>query len=175
VTHQTSPAATLVIVAGLPATGKTTVARLLAGQIHAAHIRVDTIEQALVDMTSLTQPLGPVGYLVGYAIAADQLRNGVSVVADSVNPLAVTRAAWRDVGARYAARTVDVEIVCSDPREHRRRAETRRASIPGLILPTWQDILDREYQPWDHPPIVIDTATASAAACVTEIRRRANL
>jgi hypothetical protein len=99
----------------------------------------------------------------------------VSVVADSVNPLAVTRAAWRDVGAQYAAHTVDVEIVCSDPREHRHRVETRPASIPGLRLPTWQDVLDREYQPWDRPPIVIDTATASAAACVSEFLRRASL
>jgi predicted kinase len=147
----------------------------LAEQLHVAHIRVDTIERALIDAMSLTSPAGPVGYLIGYAIAAGQLRNGVSVVADSVNPLAVTRAAWRDVGARHSARTVDVEIVCSDSREHRHRVETRPASIPGLRLLTWQEVLDREYQPWDHPPIVIDTATASAAACVSEFRRRANL
>jgi hypothetical protein len=96
---------------------------------------------------SLAQPLGPVGYLIGYAVAADQLRNGVSVVADSVNPIGVTRSAWREVGVRHAACAVEVEIICSDPDEHRRRAEARDSSIPGLVLPTWKDILDREYEP----------------------------
>jgi predicted kinase len=131
------PPTVLVIVSGLPAAGKTTIARLLAQQLRAAHVRIDTIEQAVVEATSLVQPLGPVGYLIGYAVASDQLRNHVSVVADSVNPLTVTRSAWRQVGARHATRTVEVEIVCSDPDEHRHRAETRTPSIPGLILPTW--------------------------------------
>jgi predicted kinase len=165
----------MIIMAGLPATGKTTLAGLLAKQIHAAHVRIDTVEQAVVTATSLVQPLGPVGYVIGYAVAADQLRNDVSVVADSVNPLAVTRSAWREVGALHAARTVEVEIICSDPDEHRRRAETRASSIPGLVLPTWQEILDREYEPWEPPPLVIDTACADIEACVATLRRYVNL
>lgn len=177
VSHEDSCArAALVIIGGLPATGKSTIARLLAEQIRAAYIRVDTIEQAVVDSTSLAQPLGPVGYLIGYAVAGDQLRNGVSVVADSVNPLTVTRTAWRDVGARHAVRTVDVEIICSDLSEHRRRAETRLPSIPGLALPTWQNVLDREYEAWDPTPrIVIDTGREGVDGCVTTIRSRIGL
>lgn len=169
------PSATLVVVSGLPASGKTTIASLLAQQLPAAHVRIDTIEQAIVGASSLVQPLGPVGYVVGYAVAADQLRNHVSVVADSVNPLAVTRSAWREVGARHAARTVEVEVICSDPDEHRRRAETRTSSVPGLVLPTWQQIVDREYEPWDRPPLVLDTAGADIDACITALRHRANL
>jgi predicted kinase len=169
------PSATLIVVSGLPAVGKTTIASRLARQIRAAHVRIDTIEQAVVEATPLVQPLGPVGYLIGYAVATDQLRNHVSVVADSVNPLEVTRLAWREVGARHAIRTVEVEVICSDPHEHRRRAETRTSSIPSLVLPTWQQILDREYEPWDHPPLIIDTADADIEACVTNLRRRANL
>lgn len=169
------PSATLIVVSGLPAAGKTTIASSLAQQIRAAHVRIDTIEQAVKEAASLIQPLGPVGYLVGYAVAADQLRNHVSVVADSVNPLAVTRSAWREVGARHAARTVEVEVICSDPDEHRRRAETRTSCIPGLVLPTWQQILVREYEPWDRPPLVIDTAGVDIDTCVTALRQRAAL
>jgi len=33
----------------------------------AAHLHIDTIEQAFIEATSLTQPLGPVGYLTGNA------------------------------------------------------------------------------------------------------------
>jgi predicted kinase len=169
------PSATLVVVCGLPAVGKTTIASRLAQQIRAAHVRIDTIEQAVLEATPLVQPLGPVGYLIGYAVATDQLRNHVPVVADSVNPLAVTRSAWREIGARHAARTVEVEVVCSDPDEHRRRAETRTSSVPGLVLPTWQQILEREYDPWDRPPLIIDTADADIDTCVATLRRRAGL
>jgi predicted kinase len=165
----------LVILAGLPAVGKTTIASQLAKRMHAAHLRIDTIEQAVIEATALAQPRGPVGYLIGYAVAADQLRNDVSVVADSVNPIAVTRSAWREIGVRHAARTVEVEIICSDPDEHRRRAETRDSSIPGLVLPTWQEILDREYEPWEHPRLVVDTVGGDIDACVTTLRRCASL
>jgi hypothetical protein len=87
----------------------------------------------------------------------------------------VTRSAWREVGARHAARTVEVEIICSDLDEHRRRAQTRTSSIPGLVLPTWQEILDREYEPWAHRPLVIDTAGTDADTAVLTISQRAGL
>jgi predicted kinase len=144
--------------------------------MHAAHVRIDTVEQAVIDATSQTQPLGSVGYVIGYAVAADQLRNGMSVVADSVNPIAVTRSTWREIGVRHAARTFEVEIVCSDPDEHRRRDETRNSSIPGLVLPTWQEITHREYEPWeDHPRLVVDTGRGDIDACVTTLRRYVGL
>ena len=40
-------APTLYIFAGLPASGKTTLAQLLAVELKAVHLRIDTIEQAL--------------------------------------------------------------------------------------------------------------------------------
>jgi hypothetical protein len=87
----------------------------------------------------------------------------------------VTRSAWRQIGIRHGARTVEVEIICSDPDEHRRRAETRDPSIPGLVLPTWQEILDREYEPWDHPHLVVDTGGGDVEACVATLRRSGGL
>lgn len=38
----------LIVIGGLPGTGKTTLARLLASRIGAVHLRIDTIEQACV-------------------------------------------------------------------------------------------------------------------------------
>jgi len=55
---------------------------------------------------SLVQPVGPVGYVVGYALAGDQLRSGWSAVAESVNPLAVTRDAWRETGLSQGASVI---------------------------------------------------------------------
>jgi hypothetical protein len=55
--------------------------------------------------------------------------------------------------------SLDVEIVCSDRGEHRRRVETREPDIAGHRLPTWQDVVDRDYRPWDRERLVIGTAT----------------
>jgi predicted kinase len=158
----------LVVMSGLPATGKTTVASALALRTGLAYVRVDSIEHAIRRYGVLS---GPEGYSVGYAVAADQLRIGHGVIADCVNPLAVTRNAWRAVAAEHAADLLEVEVICADPAEHRRRAEGRTPDIPGLHQPTWQDILDRDYDPWDRDHLVIDTATvtpAEAVAVITE-------
>jgi predicted kinase len=79
----------LYIFAGLPGTGKSTLSQRLARQLGAVHVRIDTIEQA---RRAAGLPLeGPEGYVVGYQMAPDNLRLGLDVVADSVNPLQVTR------------------------------------------------------------------------------------
>jgi predicted kinase len=160
----------LIIMAGLPASGKTTIARALAREIGAVHLRVDTIEQAIVRSGAGAHPVGPVGYAVAYALAEDHLGLGMTVVADSVNPLAVTRDAWRDVARAAGVEHVEVEVVCSDETEHERRATTRATDIPDLRKPTWQEIRHREYEPWDRPPVVVDTAGRSTAECVTRLR-----
>jgi predicted kinase len=160
----------LVVLAGLPAAGKSTVSRLVAARLGAAHLRIDTIEQAVVRSGLAGQPVGPVGYLVGYALAADLLQTGLTVLADSVNPLPITRAAWRDVAAAAGAGCVEVEVICSDPAEHRRRVGSRAVDHPDLTMPTWADIVARDYQPWDPPPrLVIDTSGRPVADCVAEL------
>ena len=147
----------LITISGLPATGKTTLARLLAARIGAVHLRVDTIEQAIVRSGVTRHPVGPVGYLVGYALAEEHLRQGLTVLAESVNPLTITRDAWRDTAVRAGVPAVEVEIVCSDPDEHRRRVASRSVDIPDLPLPDWEQVVGREYEPWNRDRIVIDT------------------
>ena len=112
----------LIIFGGLPGTGKTTIARELARQIGAIHLRIDSIEQAIRDCAPDTVGLDEAGYRVAYAVAEDNLRLGRTVVADSVNPLQFTRDAWREVGRRAQAITAEIEVTCSDSREHRERS-----------------------------------------------------
>jgi predicted kinase len=102
-----------------------------------------------------------VGYVVGYALAEEHLRQGLSVIAESVNPLSVTRDAWRATAVGAGVPCVEVEVVCSDPAEHRRRVASRSVDIPDLPLPDWQQVVGREYAPWDREHVVVDTAGQS--------------
>ena len=156
----------LIAFAGLPGAGKSTVARAVARHLSAAYLRIDSVEQALRARGTLPAGVVAEGYAVAYAVAADQLAVGLSVVADAVNPLGLTRDAWRTVADRAGVPLLDVEVVCSDAAEHRRRVETRTSDVPGLVPPTWEAVRTREYHAWDRPRLVLDTAARDAGACV---------
>ena len=162
----------LIIFGGLPGTGKTAIAQQLARELGAVYLRIDSMEQAIRDTGVVSKSLDDAGYRVGYAVAEDNLRLGNTVVADSVNPLRLTRDAWTSVADRARAKAIEVEVTCSDPAQHRNRVETRRTDIKGLRLPTWQEVVLREYEPWERDHIVIDTASRSVAESVRDLRER---
>ncbi|MGU3432096.1 AAA family ATPase [Actinomycetes bacterium M1A6_2h] len=164
----TEPRLTLIVVGGLPAVGKTTVSQQLARHLGAPYIRIDTIEKAIVTSGVAAAP-GSAGYVVGYALAAEQLHIGSSAVVECVNGLDLTRRSWRRVANKAGADVLEVELICSDRAEHRRRAQSRVVDIPGLTLPTWRDIVAREYEPWPEQHLVIDTASTSPADAVRSI------
>jgi predicted kinase len=144
----------LYIFGGLPGIGKSTLSQHLARDRQCVHLRVDTIEHALRQAGSLVA--GTEGYTVAYCIAEDNLRLGLNVVADSVNPLQITRTAWREVALR--ANVPFVEIICSNIAEHQYRVESRSINVAGFKLPTWDAVVERSYEPWETEHILIDTA-----------------
>ena len=158
----------LIVFGGLPGTGKTTLARELAQRLTAVYLRIDTIEQAIVN-SGVMVDVGPAGYFVGYSVAADNLRLGLTVVADSVNSLAVTREAWSEAAKSSKAAVTEIEVICSDLGEHRRRVELRKSEISGHKLPSWQDVINRQYEPWTRGHIVVDTAILSVADAIEMI------
>jgi predicted kinase len=156
----------LIVLAGLPGTGKSSIGRDVAAASGAMWLRIDTIETAIANAPG---QLEDAGYRVAYAVARDNLRLGRDVIGDSVNPWTLTRDAWRDVGLAAGAEVIEVEVVCSDLEEHRRRVETRAIDVPGLVPPTWAEVIGRDYHPWDRDRLVIDTAGRSLADCVAQM------
>jgi predicted kinase len=159
----------LYIFGGLPGTGKSTLARYLAAEQGAVYLRIDTIEQSLRNANVWDN--GPAGYLAAYGLAADNLRLGLPVVADSVNPLAVTRRAWREVAQQAGVPFVEIEVICSDKAKHRHRVESRSSDIPGHVPPTWAQVVARDYHPWEEDHIVINTADQTPEQNIEQLRQ----
>lgn len=160
----------LIIFGGLPGTGKTTIARELARQLGAVHVRIDSIEEAILDSGVLSSPINDAGYRVGNAVAADNLHVGRTVIADSVNPIPLSRDAWLEVAKRAQVPAVEIEVTCSDAKEHQHRVETRISGIARSRSLTWQDVVSRDYRPWNRDHIVIDTASRTVDEIITILR-----
>jgi len=159
----------LISFSGLPGVGKTTVARALAQEIRAAYIRVDSIEVALKNSSLQIHPAEDSGYLAAVAVAKDNLVHGLDVVADTVNPIELTRKWWTEAAKACNARLLNVEIVCSDQAEHRRPVETRRSDIVGLDLRDWKRVHGRDYEDWTGRRVALDTSKLSVNDCVKRI------
>lgn len=159
----------LIVFGGLPGTGKTAIARELARELGAVYLRLDSIEQAIRTSGILDKPLDEGGYRVAYVVAEDNLRIGRTVVADCVNPLQITRDAWMCVADRAQARAVEIEVICSDSQQHQQRVENRVSDISGLKLPAWEEVISREYEPWNRRHVVIDTACRTVSDNVNEV------
>jgi predicted kinase len=139
----------LVVFAGRPGSGKTTLARLVSAELRAAHLRIDAIETAVIRSGVAAPPLGPVGYAVAHEVAASCLGAGTPVVVDAVSPVPEARAGWRALADGAGVPLRVVEVVVTDPVEHRRRVEARVSDLDGLVVPTWAQVTSLGYVPWD--------------------------
>jgi predicted kinase len=159
---------TLYIFSGLPASGKSTLAKELAKKIQGTYLRIDTMEQGLKDLCGISSIEGE-GYRLTYLLAQDNLRLGNKVIADSVNPWELTRKEWNQVATDVGAHFQNIEIICSDPIEHRHRVENRKVGVKNLKLPTWEQVINRDYHQWNMQRIQIDTAGKSIQECLEEL------
>ena len=149
---------------GLPGTGKTTLSRLVAADTGGILLRVDAIEAALQRHGLVP---GAAGYAVAHDLAEAHLRRGFAVIVDAVSPVAAARAGWRDLARACGVPHRVIETRC-EPGEHRRRVTDRRADIPGLVYPTWDEVMAREYEPRTDDRLVVDTARP-VSDCLADI------
>lgn len=133
------------------------------------YLRVDVVEQAL--RMAHVWVDGPAGYVVCYELARENLRLGLDVVADTVNPVSETRQAWRAVAESLEVSFAEIEVVCSDKWVHQQRIAARTADIPGSVSLTWEEVESRQYDPWDRDPLVLGTAHQTVAESLGAMRR----
>jgi predicted kinase len=155
----------LVAIVGLPGSGKSTVAEIVARRLGAVLVSVDPIESAMV-VAGLAPgwETGVAAYEVCREVAERNLALGRIVVADSVSDSEPARDTWRRAAAAASCPLLVVEVGCADPVEHRRRVTSRSRGFAGVPDPTWEQVQARSaaYQPWTDERLVVDSLRPAA-------------
>jgi predicted kinase len=150
----------LVVTAGLPGSGKSTIAEIVAGRLGATAISVDPIEAAILKAgIDADQPTGLAAYLVAERMAEQVLLSGHSVIVDAVNAVEPARLQWRDLAERCGVKLRVIETVCSDPEIHAERLASRTGLTAAYAV---EQSID-EYVEWKGaaaslPRITLDTS-----------------
>jgi len=148
--------------AGLPGTGKSTIAEELRDRLGYPLVSVDQIESAVLSAgIDSDQPTGLAAYLVAETLAGNVLASDRSIIVDAVNAVNPAREQWVTLAARHGHALTFVEVVCSDPVVHRERLEARSRDLPHVSEPTWHAVeqsLD-EYDEWVGPSAAVDRIT----------------
>jgi predicted kinase len=156
-----------IVMAGLPGTGKSTVAVAIGAQLGLPVVSVDPIESAILSAgIDAGQPTGLAAYLVAEVLVDSVLRSpAAGVIVDAVNAVEPAREQWVRLGALHGQRRVRfVEVVCSDESIHRSRLEARGRQLAHIAEPSWHAVeqsLD-EWEPWGGatgavPRITVDS------------------
>lgn len=139
----------LIILAGLPGTGKTTLARKLSIKLNYFYLRVDCIEAPFSIYNPKAGENGE-GYEALINLAYENLLLGHNVIIDTVNPLHISRRMFNQLKERSKSATVQFELKIKNSEIHKNRVEKRTPDIDGLKIPTWEDVIKREYEEWNQ-------------------------
>src|SRR5690606_40878828 len=91
----------LTVMAGLPGTGKSTIAEVLGARLEYTVISVDPIEAAILRAgIDADQPTGLAAYLVAETLAEMALRSGHDLIIDAVNAVLPAREQWVNLANR---------------------------------------------------------------------------
>lgn len=149
----------LVVISGLPGTGKSAVAAEVARDAGAVHLSIDNVEDALLGAGfPRSWTTGVAAYEAVRAATEQNLALGRIVVVDAVNDSEPARDTWRRASARAGVPLMFVLLALDDEVEHRRRLEGRRRNLQNVLEPSWDDVSSRRasFEPWSDVHLRVD-------------------
>jgi predicted kinase len=158
----------LIVMSGLPGTGKSAVAAAVAAELRGVQLSIDSVEDALLAAgLPRSWETGVAAYEAVRAAAEPNLALGHTVVVDAVNDSEPARETWRAAAARQGVGLVFVLLTLDDQAEHRRRLTGRVRDLRHVPEPSWDEVRQRAaaYAPWD------DCVRVSAADPVDQVVR----
>ena len=140
----------LIVTAGLPGAGKSTIAEVVGNRLGLPVVSVDPIESAILSAgIDSDQPTGLAAYLVAETIAEAVLSGGGSVIVDAVNAVEPARDQWVKLAARQQTPIKFLEVICSDSEVHRARLANRDRHLAHLAEPTWHAV-EQSLDEWEN-------------------------
>jgi predicted kinase len=154
----------LIVVSGLPGTGKSTIADGIARARGAPVLSVDPIESAIVRAgLAPSFETGLAAYLVAEACADAFLEAGLDAIVDAVSSMEEARDMWRALAARH---DVPLRVIVCTLDEAQVGLERLTGRDRGLALPepAREDVERRriEWHPWPEPDLVLDALQPAA-------------
>src|SRR5215208_2823004 len=152
----------LIVVSGLPGTGKSTLAEAIGRYLSIPVFAKDRLEATLVKSEMIPsnpdKPLGSAGYRLLTTLAERQLILGQSVILDSVASTETIRETWHNLSKNYRATWRVIECICSDESFHRSQLAKRERNIPGWHELSWTDVehVKGYYLPWEGERLTLD-------------------
>jgi predicted kinase len=148
----------LIVLSGLPGTGKSEIADGVGRALHLPVLSVDPIESAILG-AGITRSFetGLAAYVVAQALADRNLAGGLDVVIDAVNSVEPARDMWRGLARKHRATLRIIECVLADPVIQQARLAGRERGL-ALAEPLWEDVERRrsEWTAWPEPHLTLE-------------------
>ncbi len=126
----------LIVMAGLPAAGKSTIAEVVGNRMGAPVVSVEPIEAAILSAgIDADEPTGLAAYLVAESFAETVISGGTSIIVDAVNAVSPAREQWMKLAERQKSDIRFIEVVCSDRELHEKRLAARAARLAAEATP----------------------------------------
>jgi predicted kinase len=148
----------LIVVSGLPGTGKSAIADALSRTRGLPVLSVDPIEAAIVQAgIEHGFETGLAAYLVAEVLADAYLAAAIHPIVDAVNAVDVAREQWRRLAQKHEVPLRVIECVIGDETVHAARLASRDRGL-AIPEPSWADVEQRraEWTPWPEPHLTLD-------------------